>query len=228
MCFHFLHVGHRCGQSIIIGRAWDDVRAKVRTRRKVWSARRARWQTWKKFGVDWKFIEQQSRIVDIKQSRRFPSKNKCKTIDEKNRLIKKLKVNKLSITKQPVIFVKPTLVTSNVEAKMFKEKDKGVAQMKRTASSKRNALSFPSSNFLTTSTGVVTHVFYPFNGPRKVKSRQKLALSEEDMLGIKVSDFFTTLGGAGSARRKNSEMVNKDYNILETFSRKLGLRQDVV
>ena len=30
MCFHFLHVGHRCGPSIIIGRTWDDVRAKVR------------------------------------------------------------------------------------------------------------------------------------------------------------------------------------------------------
>ena len=30
MCFHYLHVGHRCGPSIIIGRTWDDVRAKVR------------------------------------------------------------------------------------------------------------------------------------------------------------------------------------------------------
>ena len=30
MCFHFLQVGYRCGPSIIIGRTWDDVRAKVR------------------------------------------------------------------------------------------------------------------------------------------------------------------------------------------------------
>ena len=30
MCFHFLHVGYRCGPTIIIGRTWDDVRAKVR------------------------------------------------------------------------------------------------------------------------------------------------------------------------------------------------------
>ena len=81
-----LHVGNRCAQTIIIGRTWDDVRAKVRKhpkvwnaakvrkQRKVWSARRARWQAWKKFGVDWDFIEQQSRIVDIRRFRRFPSK----------------------------------------------------------------------------------------------------------------------------------------------------------
>ena len=90
MCI--LHVRHRCRPSIIIGRTWDDVRAKVRKQRKVfnaakvrkqrkvWSARRARWQTWKKFGVDWDFVEQQSRIVDIKHSRRLPSKEKCSII----------------------------------------------------------------------------------------------------------------------------------------------------
>ena len=60
MCI--LHVRHRCRPSIIIGRTWDDVRAKVRKQRKVfnaakvrkqrkvWSARRARWQTWKSDG----------------------------------------------------------------------------------------------------------------------------------------------------------------------------------
>ena len=37
MCFHFLHVGYRCGPSIIIGRAWYDLRAKLRKQRKVWS-----------------------------------------------------------------------------------------------------------------------------------------------------------------------------------------------
>ena len=77
MCFHFLNVGHRCGPTIIIGRTWDDVRAKVRKQRKLWSARRARWQTWKKFGVDWDFIEQQSRIVD------------CESESEKVKKVKK-------------------------------------------------------------------------------------------------------------------------------------------
>ena len=155
MCFHFLHVGHRCGPSIIIGRTWDDARAKVRKQRKVWSARRARWQAWKKFGVDWDFIEQQSRIIDIRHSRRFPSKEKCKIIDADKRVIKKLKVQKLSISKQPVICVKPSLYASTVEAKMFKEKDSRASQVKRKASSKRNASGFPSNFVLRTSPDVV-------------------------------------------------------------------------
>ena len=92
MCI--LHVGHRCRPIIVIGRTWDDVRAKVRKQRKVWSARRARWQTWKKFGVDWDFVEQQSRIVDIKHSRRLPSKEKCSIIDADKRVVKKLKRGK--------------------------------------------------------------------------------------------------------------------------------------
>ena len=192
MCFHFLHVGYRCGPSIIIGRTWDDVRAKVRTRRKVWSARRARWQTWKKFGVDWDFLEQQSRIVDINHSRRLPSKVKCKILDADKRVIKKLKVEKLSISKQPDICVKPSLYSSNVGAKMYKEEDSGASPVKLRASSKRNASTFPSSYVLRTSPDVVTHFFYPFNGRRKVASRKKLGLSEEEMLGIKVADFFTS------------------------------------
>ena len=194
MCFHFLHVGHRCGPSIIIGRTWDDARAKVRKQRKVWSARRARWQAWKKFGVDWDFIEQQSRIVDIKRSRRFPSKEKCKIIDADIRVMKKLKVKKLSISKQPSICVTPSLYTSNVEAKMFKQEDSGASEVKRTASSKRLAAGFPSSFVLRTSPDAVTHFFHPFNGLRKVASRKKSALSEEDMLGIKVSHFFYHAG----------------------------------
>ena len=190
MCFHFLHVGYRCGPSIIIGRTWDDVRTKVRTRRKVWSARRARWQSWKKFGVDWDFVEQQSRIVDIKHSRRFPSKEKFKIVDADKRVMKKLKVKKLSVSKQPGICITPSLYTSNVEAKMFNEEDSGASQVKCGASSKRNTSGFPSSYFLRTSTDVVTYFFYPFNGRRKVASRKKSVLSEEDILGIKVSDFF--------------------------------------
>ena len=102
MCI--LHVVHRCRPSIIIGRTWDDVRAKVRKQQKfwkaakvrkqikMWSARRARWQAWKKFGVDWDFVEHQTRIVDIRHSRQFPSKEKCKIIDADKRVIKKLKV----------------------------------------------------------------------------------------------------------------------------------------
>ena len=119
MCFHFMHVGHRCGPSLIIGRTWDDVRAKVRKQRKVWSARRARWRSWSKFGVDWEFVKQQSRIVNIKHARRIPSQQKCKIIDADERVIKNLRVNKLSINKQPGVCVKPSLSTSNVEAKMF-------------------------------------------------------------------------------------------------------------
>ena len=200
MCI--LHVGHRCAQNIIIGRTWDDVRAKVRKQpkvwnaakvrkqRKVWSARRARWQTWKKFGVDWEFVEQQSRIVDIKHARRFPSKSGCKISDANESVMKKLKVKKLSISKQPGICVTPSLNTSNVEAKLFKEEVSGVSQVKCRASSKKNASGFPSSYFLRTSTDVVTQFYYPFNGRRKVASRKKLALSDEDLLGIKVSDFF--------------------------------------
>ena len=140
--------------------------------------------------MDWDFVEQQSRIVDIRHSRRFPSKEKCKIIDADKRVIKKLKVQKLSISKQPGICVTPSLYTFNVEAKMFKEKDSGASQVKRTASSKRNASTVPSCCFLRTSTDVVTHFFNSFNGRRKVASRKKLALSEEDLLGIKVSDFF--------------------------------------
>ena len=116
-----LHVGHRCDQTIIIGRTWDDVRAKVRKQRKVWSARRARCQTWKKFDVDCNFVEQQSRIVDIKHARRIPSEQKCKIIDADERVMKKLRVKKLSIDKQPEICVKPSLDTSNVQGNMFNE-----------------------------------------------------------------------------------------------------------
>ena len=66
-----------------------------------------------------------SLIVDIRRSRRFPSKDKCKIINADKRVIKKLKVQKLSISKQPVICVKPSLYASTVEAKMFKEEDSG-------------------------------------------------------------------------------------------------------
>ena len=147
MCI--LHVRHRCRPSIIIGRTWDDVRTKVRKQRKdfsaakvrkqqkVWSARRARWQTWKKFGVDWEFVEQQSRIVDIKHALRFPSKPECKISDANERVMKKLKVKKLSISKQPSICVTPSLYSSDLEAKMYNKEDSGTSQVERRASSKK-------------------------------------------------------------------------------------------
>merc|ERR1712168_1484488 len=111
-----------------------------------------------KFGVDWEFVEQQSRIVDIKHARRFPSKEKFKINDADKRGMKKLKVTKLSISKQPGICITRSLYAPNVEAKMFKEEDSGSSQVKRIASSKRNTSDFRSSYFLRTSTDVVTHL----------------------------------------------------------------------
>ena len=140
--------------------------------------------------MDWDFVKQQSRIVDIKHARRIPSQQKCKIIDADERVMKKLRVNKLSIYKQPGVCVKPSLFTSNVEAKMFNKRNAGVSQVKLKASSKRNASGIPSSYFLRTSNDVVTQFFFPFNRCGKVASRKKMALSEEDILAIKVSDFF--------------------------------------
>ena len=42
--------------------------------------------------MDWEYLEQQSRIVDIKDYCRLPSKVKCKIIDADKKVIKKLKV----------------------------------------------------------------------------------------------------------------------------------------
>ena len=215
MCI--LHGGHRCGPNITIGRTWDDVRPKVRKHRKVLSARRARWQRWKKFGVDCNFLEQQSRIVDIKHSRRFPSKDKCKIIDADKRVVKKLKDKKLSIRKQPGICVIPSLDTCNVRAKMFKEEAFGASQVKRRTSSKRNASCFPSSYFLKTSSDLVTHFFYPFNGRTKVASPKKLTLSQEDMEGIKDSDFFYYLRRFRKRKKKKIQSGNQGLK----YSRKI-------
>ena len=110
--------------------------------------------------MDWEFVKQQSRIVDIKHARRIPSQQKCKTIDADKRVMKKLRVNKLSIYKQLGVCVKPSLSTSNVEAKMFNKRNAGVSQVKRKASSKRNASGITSSYFLRTSTDVVTQFFF--------------------------------------------------------------------
>ena len=139
--------------------------------------------------MDWEFVKQQSRIVDIKHARRLPSEQKCKIIDADERVMKKLRVNKLSIDKQPEICVKPSLDTSNVQGNMFNENAEA-SQVTRNASSKSNASGFPSSYFLRTSTDVVTLFFFPFKRFGKVASRKKLGLTEEDILGLKVNDFF--------------------------------------
>ena len=109
--------------------------------------------------MDWEFVKQQSLIVDIKHARRIPPEHKCKIIDADKRVMKKLKVNKLSINKQPGICVTPSLYTSNVGAKMFNEEDFEASQVERTATSKRNASNSPSSYFLRTSPDVITHFF---------------------------------------------------------------------
>ena len=83
--------------------------------------------------------------------------------------------------------------------------------MKRKVSSKRNASGFPSSYFLRTSTDIVTQFFYPFNGRKKVASRKKLSLSEEDMLGIKVSDFFYYL--RRFRKRKKKKIRNGEQGL---------------
>ena len=152
--------------------------------------------------MDWEFVKQQSRIVDIKHARRIPSQQKCKTIDAGKRVMKKLRVNKLSIYKQLGVCVKPSLSTSNVEAKMFNKRNAGVSQVKRKASSKRNASGITSSYFLSTSTDVVTQFFFPFNRCGKVAFRKKLALSEEDILARKVSDFFFNLRRSTKIKKK--------------------------
>ena len=110
--------------------------------------------------MDREFIKQQSRIVDMKYARRIPSKQRCNIIDADESVMKKLKLKNLSIGKQPGVCVKPSLCTSNVEAKMFNKRNAGASQVKRKASSKRNASGFPSSYFSRTSPDVVTHFFF--------------------------------------------------------------------
>ena len=156
--------------------------------------------------MDWEFVKQQSRIVDIKHARRIPSEQECKIIDADKRVMKKLRVKKLSINKQPGICVKPSLDTSNVQGNMFNENAE-VSQVMSNASSKRNASGVPSSYFLRTSTDVVTLFFYPFKRFGKVASRKKLGLTEEDMLGLKVSDFFYNWSRKRRVKKKSTRGV---------------------
>ena len=116
MSRHSLHVGHRCAPSIN-GRTRDDVRANVRKQQKDQSARRAHCEQLKKFGLESELLNQQCKINDIG-----------------DRLKKKLKVQRLSIYKQPGICVKSSPYTFSAGAKMFNEEDAEASQVTRRAS----------------------------------------------------------------------------------------------
>ena len=139
--------------------------------------------------------------------------------------MKKLRVNKLSIYKQLGVCVKPSLSTSNVEAKMFNKRNAGVSQVKRKASSKRNASGIRSSFFLRTSTDVVTQFFFPFNRCGKVASRKKLALSEEDILARKVSDFFFNLRRSTKIKKKKRGVRHRMAESRNVFPDGMNARK---
>ena len=194
MCFHFLHLGHLCGQAIMIGRTRGDGRIKARKQRKIHSARRALWRRFSKFGVDWELLNMRDKIRDMKHARQT-SKLKCKINDVHERVINNLKLKSSKIDKQPRLCVKPRLCTFDVEAKMFHNKSAGRSQVKFKASSKRKPSGISPTFILRTSLDVVTHFFFPFTNSGKVASRKKLArkrssVSDDDIICLKVRDFL--------------------------------------
>ena len=176
MCLTFRNFGYMFDHALTNGRTKGYVQKKVRKKRNLWSVRRARWRRWRRFGVDWHYVETQWKMLDMKRARQHQvsSKQKCKMNDAKDRPIKKLKVSNLTIYKQPGLCVKPRLAKANGEAKLFNKRAE-TSQVKLRASSKRNASTFPSSYVLRTSPDVVTHFFFPFTGSGKVASRKKFA-----------------------------------------------------
>ena len=78
--FHFRHLGHLCGQAIMIGRTRGDGPTKARKQRKIHSARRALWRRFREFGVDWELLDMRDKILDMKHARRT-SNQKCKIKD---------------------------------------------------------------------------------------------------------------------------------------------------
>ena len=181
--------------ALMNGRTKGYVQKKIRKKRNVWSVRRARWRRWRRFGVDWHYVETQWKIVDIKRARRsqVSSKQNCKMNDAHDRPIKNLKVSNLRIYKQPGLCVQPRLPKANGEAKLFIQKRARKSRVELKASFKSKASSVSSSYVLRTSPDVVTHFFFPFTGSGKVASRKKLArkrssLSDEDIFCLKVRD----------------------------------------
>ena len=134
MCFHFRHLGHLCGQAIMIGCTRGDGPIKARKQRKIYSARRALWRRFRKFGVDWELLNMRDKIRDMKHARRT-SKQKCKNNDAHERVNNNFKRQSLKIDKQPRLCVKSRLCTFDVEAKMFHKKSAGRSQVKFKASS---------------------------------------------------------------------------------------------
>ena len=100
MCFHFRHLGDLCGQAIMIGCTRGDGPIKARKQRKIYSARRALWRRFRKFGVDWELLNMRDKIRDMKHARRT-SKQKCKNNDAHERVNNNFKRQSLKIDKQP-------------------------------------------------------------------------------------------------------------------------------
>ena len=106
------------------------------------------------------------------------------------------------------------------------EGNAGASQVKRKASSKRNASGFPSSYFLRTSPDVVTQFFFPFKDCGKVASRKKLALTEQDILGMKVSNFLYSLRRSRRLKKKirNGERGKRQSRDILPDSRNARVR----
>ena len=179
--------------------------------RNIWSARKARWRRWKIFGVDWEYVETKMKIIDIMRSKRHQmvSKTKCKINDAEKRPIRKFKLNKFKIHQQPGICVNPRLTKPNCEEKKFKNIVRK-SQVKRKASSQ---ITGGNSNcFIKTSPDLVSHFFFQFKNCGKITSRKKL--SQEDIEGIAVSNFFYHL--RRSRKRKRKKIRNGERGVRQS------------
>ena len=194
--------GHPCENFIHL-----RTRGGGRKQGKMHSARRALWRQFSVFGVDWDLLEYRDKLADIKHARRTTSKQKCKMNDAQERMTSNLKLKSSKIDNQPRLSVKPRLCTYNIEAEMLQKKRSGSYQMKLRASSKSKASSVLLNYNLTTSSGDVTHFFFPFNSSGNVSSRKKLArkkrrLSDEDLFCRKVRDFLYYLSRTRKRKKK--------------------------
>ena len=88
MCFQTTKKGYMCG--LMNGRR-GYIPKTSKKRNNIWSARKARWRRWRKFGVDWDYVESKLKIIDIMRSKRHEtvSNKKCKKNDAENRPIRK-------------------------------------------------------------------------------------------------------------------------------------------